>query len=378
MESFFIQFQDIFPEEKSSSKTRNAGFFISIILYYINMSDLRNPILATLICYDIFDFPLTMFEVYKYLINPNRLSTNPVPGKISLGQVADELDGLTGAGFVSSKNGFYFLPGRDTLYELRIEREKIASQKWKKFLRIAKWFQAVPYLKAVLASGSLAINNTAHESDFDVLSVVKSGRLYTCRIFLSLVASLFRTRRTRYEKSAPDKFCFNHYITDNNLNIKHESLYNAQTYANLKPVLARDGVFSRFYDENIWLDKYISNFNLLDWSDQSSKKEVPRSDLWGKSISPNSILLIVAKLGELILNSRFGDKVEDWAKKYQQKRIKQNPVTYESGGRVIFNDNELEFHPRSFEAFAINRYNQGLKKLGVIVGQEEKDSGLTT
>jgi len=112
---------------------------------------------------------------------------NLVIGTISLGQTAEDLGGLVSSGHIGSKNGFYFLPGRDALYELRIEREKIAAQKWKKFLRIAKWFQAVPYLRAVLASGSLAISNTGHNSDFDVLVITKSGRLYTCRIFLSFV-----------------------------------------------------------------------------------------------------------------------------------------------------------------------------------------------
>ncbi len=335
------------------------------------MSDLKNSILATLVYYDVFEFPLTTFEVHKYLINPGRLSNNPVSGMISLGQVAEELDGLVNGGHVSFKNGFYFLLGRDTLYELRIEREKIATQKWKKFLRIAKWFQTVPYLKAILASGSLAINNTNKESDFDVLVVAKSGRLYICRIFLSLIASLFGARRTRYEKSAPDKFCFNHYITDQNLNIKYESLFNAQTYANLKPVLVNNGIFSRFYTENIWLNKYIYNYSRSDLGISL------RSDLESRSISPNSILLAVAKLVEFILNSSFGEWIEGLAKNYQQKRIRENPATYESGGRVVFNDNELEFHPRSFESFAIDKYNKGLKKLDIISHIEEKDSGLT-
>ena len=298
------------------------------------------------------------------MINPNRLSGNPILEIISLGQVADELDKLVNGGFVGSKNGFYFLPGRDALYELRIEREKIAAQKWKKFLRIAKWFQAVPYLRAVLASGSLAINNTGHESDFDVLSVAKSGRLYTCRIFLCLAASLFRARRTRYERSAPDEFCFNHYITDGNLNIKHESLYNAQTYANLKPILVDNGIFSRFYVENIWLNKYLYNFK-------------PAEEFVLRKVSSNFFLLSIAGAGEFILNSSLGDKIENWAKRYQQKRIKNNPSTYEPGGRIVFNDNELEFHPRSFEAFAIDKYNKELKRLGIIPHAEEKDSGLT-
>ncbi|MEK7076208.1 MAG: hypothetical protein AAB941_00895, partial [Patescibacteria group bacterium] len=150
------------------------------------MHGLRNSILATLIYYDILDFSLTLFEVNKYLINPERiregpqrasdsyginperLSKNSVLGMISLGLVAEDLEGLIASGQIGSKNGFYFLRGKDVLYDLRIEREKIAAQKWKKFLKIAKWFQAVPYLRAIFVSGSLAINNTAHESDFDV------------------------------------------------------------------------------------------------------------------------------------------------------------------------------------------------------------------
>lgn len=360
---------------------------------------IRDSILATLIYYDILDFPLTMLEVYKYLINPERLSSSrsvaiprsdlqsspgvgmptlrdkEVPRSnlkelnlgITLGQVRQSLDDLVSIGHIGSKNGFYFLPGRDALYELRIEKEKIAAQKWKKFLRITKWFQAVPYLRAILASGSLAMNNTDHQSDFDVLAVARSGRLYTCRIFLSLAASLFGARRTRYEKSAPDKFCFNHYITDKNMNIRHESLYNAQTYANLKPVMVSNEIFSRFYTENIWLNKYIYNFKLLWWSDHYNSLKV----------SSNVVLMGVRKIGEFILNFPLGDRIEDWAKKYQQKRIKKNPATYESGGRVVFNDNELEFHPRSFEAFVVDRYNKRLKQLGIIPYAEEKDSGLT-
>lgn len=333
-------------------------------LYCEVMHGLRNSILATLIYYDILDFSLTLFEVNKYLINPERLSKNSVLGMISLGLVAEDLEGLIASGQIGSKNGFYFLRGKDVLYDLRIEREKIAAQKWKKFLKIAKWFQAVPYLKAIFASGSLAINNTAYESDFDVLSVAKSGRLYTCRIFLSLAASLFGARRTRYEKSAPDKFCFNHYITDGNMNIKHESLYNAQIYANLKPVLAKNIIFNKFYTANTWLNKYIYNFK-------------PATEFVLKTVSFNFLLSGIGRAGEFILNSALGNKIEDWAKKYQQKRIRENPATHESGGRVVFNDKELEFHPHSFEAFAIDKYNKGLRRFGIIPHVEEKDSGLT-
>lgn len=361
---------------------------------------MRDSIFATLIYYDILDFPLTLFEIKKYLINPERdcegssrtkqdaeqvrgfvrdsqrasvsYGINPARfmvlpqpvGEISLGDIQKELEDLLNGNKIGQKNGLWFLKGRDILYEKRMEKDKIAAAKWKKFLRIAKWFAAVPYLRGIMAGGSLSYNNATENSDFDVLVIAKSGRLYTCRVFLSFVASFFRARRKRFDLVAPDKFCFNHYLTDGNLNIKHESLYNAQSYANLKPVLTGEELFKKFFGANAWINKYVYNFRPVD-------------DFVLRKIKPSPVLVCFSKIAEKALNPFLGNWLERFLKYFQQKRIKNNPATYESGGRVVFNDSELEFHPRSFEKVLIEKYNAGLKKTGIIA-QEEKDSGLYT
>lgn len=321
--------------------------------------------MATLLYYDIFDLPLTLLEIYKLMINPCRV--NKITTKVSaikIDEIQRKLELLEKSGFVSEKNGFYFLSGREKLYDLRIARDKIAADKWKKLVRLAKWFTAVPYLKGIFASGSMAVNNTDEKSDFDILVVAESSRLYTCRIFLSLVASIFGARRKRFEKIAPDKFCFNHYITDNSLRIKHESIFNAHTYASLKPVLIGQDLFDKFYIANIWIKKFVYNFE-------------PAYDFVERKANRIKILDGIRKAGEFILDSRVGNWTENIFKWYQQRRIRNNPATYESGGRVIFNDNELEFHPHSFEKAVIEKYNDGLKRLSIVPYMEEKDSGLT-
>lgn len=328
------------------------------------MSDLHDPILATLAYYDILDVPLTLFEIHKFLINPGRLSRIPVKEPITLGQINEGIQGLLKNGTIQTKNGFYFPPDRQRLYDMRIKREKIAAEKWKKFLKITRWFQAVPYLRGVMASGSMALGNTDRESDFDVLVIAASGRLYTCRVFLSLAASLFRARRKRFDKIAPDKFCFNHYITDAALTIRHESLYNAQTYIHLKPALIDNKLFEDFYASNLWLNKYVYNFR-------------PANQFIRRSVKQSIVLRSVAVLAEFIFNNRFGDWLESVLKNYQHNRIRSNPTTYEKRGRIIFTDNELEFHPYSFEGLAIRRYNIALKNLGIMPVEEERDSGLT-
>lgn len=323
----------------------------------------RNSILATIIYYDIFDFPLTLLEISKYLISQKRFHLINDSPHINLSDIRDEIDKLVSAGFIGHKNGFYFLSGREGLYDLRMKRDKIASQKWKKFLKIIKFLSLAPYLRGVFASGSMAINNTDDKSDFDVMIITKFRRLYTCRFFLWLISSILGARRKKNEKVAPNKLCFNHYITDDSLYIPHISIFNAQTYINLKPVMIDNELIDRFYLSNQWLDDFIYNFQ-------------PQKEFVRRSVIPNRFFKILAKAGEIILNSFIGNWLELALKRYQQSLIIKNPATYEAGGRVIFSDTELEFHPHSFEKVVIEKYKKGLRKMGIVSIIEEHDSGL--
>ena len=325
------------------------------------MDPLRTVIFATILYYDSFNFPLALAEVYKYLINPKRFSAKKKETiSIEAAEIAIELDKMTKAEIIGHKNGFYFMPGKGELYERRIEKEKLANKKWKKFTAIAKYLQFAPYLRAVFASGSLASNNLEMKSDFDVFIVIRSGRLYTGRLFLWLISSVLGARRGRFDVIAPDKLCFNHYVTDDNLEIHGQSLYVAQSLANMKPVIVSSGILEKFITSNRWVNSYCWNFR--------------QSSLY-RNIKPNKFMLGLANAGEILLNNFFGDILEKMLMAFQQKRIKKNPATYESGGRIIFTGKELEFHPRSFERVVIDNYNNGLKKFGVF-GVEENNSGL--
>lgn len=327
-------------------------------------TSLRGPILATLVYYNVLDYPLNIFEIFRYLVNPARIneSANPVED-IKLLAIQKELDNLTKAGIIAEKNGYYFLPDRQEIYSGRINREKIAAKKWKKLIRISSWLQMAPFVRGVFVSGSMAIDNAEHHSDFDVLVILKAGRLYLGRTFISLIPSLIGARRKHYDRVAPDKFCFNHYITDNDLTLKHESIYNAQTYASLRPIFIDKKIFDDFYRANTWINKYVYNFR-------------PSGPLIRRNNQPVFLFTAIRKGLEKILRNRFGDKLEKMARAYQQRRIITNPETYKPGGRVIFNDSELEFHPRSFERTLVREYNEGLLRLGIFARIKEKDSGL--
>src|SRR3989344_2134291 len=172
------------------------------------MYPVRNSVLATLVFYDILDFPLTEREIFKYLINPTRVSLASRPVlEIKTGDIQAELGNLKKLNFVDNKNGLFFLKGRGDVFNVREERTKIAKEKWNKFLKLAKWLQVAPYVRGFFVSGSLALDNTDEESDFDVLFIIKLNRLYTARLFLLAVASILKARRRKTDTSAPDKLC---------------------------------------------------------------------------------------------------------------------------------------------------------------------------
>jgi hypothetical protein len=323
------------------------------------MTTLRNSILATLAYYDIFEYPLGADEVFRFLINPVRLGGSPEEPVIKSNHVTAELDKLANVGIIGKKNGFYFLKGKEKLCKVRTRRQQIAERKWKKFLRMVKFLSLAPYLRGVFASGSMALNNTDDKSDFDVLIITRSGRLYTCRFFLWLITSILGVRRKKDERIAPDKLCFNHYITEDGLHIPHESIFNAQTYINLKPMLIDMELRNKFYSNNLWIRNYMYDF-----------KPGP----FPKNSSGFVLFKFFAGILELVFNSFLGDVLEGRLKKIQQRKIKENPVTYQGGGRIVYNDRELEFHPFSFEKNVIEKYNISLRDFGINI--KEKDSGL--
>lgn len=335
------------------------------------MTDLEKSILATLVYYDVLDRPLTSWEVFRYLQKPRRLRAKLKNGALkNLGmaplsffsvlttlETSSEL-----AKLISQKNGFFFIKGRQNIVQKRIERQKIADQKWQKIRRIVQFLQLIPFVRLVAVSGSLAMNNTKEESDMDLLIVVKNGRIWTCRGLVTLFVHLIGQKR--HGKLTKNRICLNHYLTKKSLKIPFKSLYNAQTYIHLVPLWqAEKGLYQKFQKANQWLNDYLSLY--------------PKENQgYLLKIRPNQIFSSLRKFQEFLLDNKLGEIIEFIFKKFQESRIKKDPLTYQAGGRVVFGDQQLEFHPDSPEKTILEKYNQKMQKLGLAELANEKDSGL--
>ena len=308
------------------------------------MDNIKKSILATVAYYDVIDLPLKAGEVFGYLVNINGYRAEVGGDKLGhlVNLVKDRRLGCDG--------GYYFMPEREYLVPLRKKRENMIASKMKKVKKAVWWLGFVPYVRAVFASGSLAVGNVDELSDLDVLVVAKYGRIWKVRFLVTSLLALLGIRRKSLDKISPDRICLNHYITDKSLNINLPSMYNAQTYINLKPVLLKEKQLARdFKKENGWVEDYISFWP--EW-DFSHNKEVP----------------YVAKLISGFFELFFGGLIGDWSEKklaeYQISRIKKNPLTYIPDSKVSYSSEHLEFHPGSPQNYILSSYGNYLSRLG--------------
>ena len=134
---------------------------------------MTQAILKTLAYFDIFDYPLTLVEIWKWLYVENNRSA-------SLSEVRQSLAQL--AGRVETKNGFWFLPGRSGIIQTRLERYSIAEEKFKKLLKVVKVLRRIPFIKMIAVCNRLAYSNTDEKGDIDLFIITEKNRLWLTRL----------------------------------------------------------------------------------------------------------------------------------------------------------------------------------------------------
>jgi predicted nucleotidyltransferase len=296
-------------------------------------SSLEKAIVSALVYHDLLDYPLTSLEILKYLDRTFLDLENP-PSLFQIQTLLEKSPLLKN--ILDQKKGFYFVKGRDKIVNLRINRQKLADQKWKKIRRIAKLLQILPYLRMIGVTGSLTLNNTRQESDLDLLIVTKPGRIWTSRVLVTgLIGVLGQRRRDQITK---DKICLNCYISEAALEIKPKmkshDLHAAYEYFRLIPLLEiKKGLSQNFQKANTWIKKYF-------FFDYDKKNNL-------KTVKINKLLGLFRYGFERLLDTRIGDFLEKKLGQWQKRRIKKKLKTPQPDDQVVFNDQCLMFHPHS-------------------------------
>jgi len=306
------------------------------------LSVLAKNILATIVYYDVSDYPLTAFEIEKYLTRAQEKK----PGeekKFSLAEIMSALEDGELKNLIEEYRGFYFLQNRRDLVTQRIERNKISEEKFKIIFKTTEWLRWIPFLRMIAVTGRLAMKNAEKGSDIDVLIAVKKGRIFTGRLLLTLMTHFLGRRR--HGKKIANRICLNYFIADNALEIKLKDLFSASEYFFTLPVFGRE-TFRLFQKANGWIADYKPNY-------------FPAEVSGAKLVEDSIFSRFLRKLGEKSLDF---DGVEKILKKWQLKKIKKNPKTKQKGSLIIAEDDALVFlpepqGPKIFEKFYLKMEN---------------------
>lgn len=169
----------------------------------------KNQIIKTLAFWQAFaDIPLTLHEMQQYFIGAITTPRAMRHGT-SLFDIQKKLNQLCKDGLVAHKNGFYALKTSENLLDTRILKGKNTLGKWKRLKRRGKFLPYVPYIKKVDITGSVALGACGTDSDIDILTTAREGRIWTVR-FLNTIISWIMGVRGHGNKFS-DRLCFCHY-----------------------------------------------------------------------------------------------------------------------------------------------------------------------
>ena len=208
----------------------------------------KKAILRTLAYADVFDYPLTAQEIYRFLIAKKRISNSFL--KQDLKKLPQ----------VSQKQSFYFLKNREKTVSLRKKREKWSREKLKIAKRVANWLKLIPTIKMVAVTGALAMNNSNKGDDIDLFIITSANRLWLSR---GLIVTFLRlTGLYRRPNKIKNKICPNMLLDERHLKIpkKEQDLFSAHEVCQLKLLWDRNKTYQRFIKENQWVNHFLPNW----------------------------------------------------------------------------------------------------------------------
>lgn len=275
---------------------------------------MEKAILKTLIYGDIFDYPLTLREIHKWLIGK----------KVELRQIEKKYR----VSSIEYRGKFHFLKGRSNIVRKRLQRQK-QSRIYLRKAKIISWIlKLIPWIKLVGISGGLSMENAGKKDDIDLILITSKNRLWISRLLALFILQLTGQRRkaTHSIKQAAGKICLNILLEEDKLEQKKKNLYTAHEVLQMKVLWQRDGVYSKYLEDNSWAFKYLPN-----WMSQYGVSSIKYR---GNKKTHGSIV----------------DLLENLAKKIQLK------IMQKIQGQERIEDGALYFHPKDYGYEVLTRY----------------------
>ncbi|MFA6107042.1 MAG: hypothetical protein WC745_05240 [Patescibacteria group bacterium] len=245
-----------------------------------NEKYLKEAIIKTIAFFDMFDYPLAIMEVYKYLymsppicpsapaggLDDGAPASLPAGGKSGGSRIADIerlSDELARKNILGRKNGFYFLKGRDGIVFERLRRSNRSGIKISRAKKIVRLFSALPWIKMIALGNVMGSRNFKKESDIDLIIVTAKNRIWITRFFCASLAAVLGLRPA--EGKTENRICLSFFVSEDRLDLGFlsgpDDICFYYWLAGFIPLYERGDIFQKLYKANGWLKEILPNYD---------------------------------------------------------------------------------------------------------------------
>ncbi len=310
------------------------------------MNPLVRTVLATIAYYDAMDYPLTSFEVWRYLSFEDVSAPAQYRTKQSIDTILATLEALVRDKRLLFIGGFYVFPGRVGLVKERRKRTILSIEKLQKMRRSIYLLRWVPFVRMILVTGRLAMKHAQRSSDWDILVVLKKGHIWTGRFLITIATQILGRRRT--DAHHADHLCLNYFITTQSMDISLDDRFSAHEYMMARPIFNSINP-EKFLRANMWIKRFRPHFDTM---------VLP--SIYG--VADSVLMHKIRHIGEFIATAL---RIEAPLRRWQRSKIMENPKTFMKGSMIIANDNELVFLPRPHSPRVLAIYHERCRQQGL-------------
>jgi hypothetical protein len=287
------------------------------------MMDRHETAIAKTVLYaSLFDYPLTLDQLHESLI----------AAPMSREQVASTFDGsLELKSIVAFRDGFFFPAGRFDLVAERRRRERRSREFLRRHGRLLRWLCALPFVRMVALSGSIAHLNLEDGGDLDLFIVTRGRSVWTVTVAIIVLTRLLGVRRV---------VCANFVMSDEHLAIDQQDLFTANQVLHLKPLVGQE-VFDGFVAANAFVQRFYPNR-----SRQRRNRFV---------IARSRALDFVQHSAELLLTPAL-PAIDAFCRRVYAAHLHRRAQSWQSPDQVTLRPDYLKLHTQSHRESVLRRF----------------------
>ena len=265
---------------------------------------LRHAIARTLAYADIFDHPLRLDEIHRYLIG-HRASPAEVESALSRDESLRAV--------VERSDEWYHLRGRSRIVDVRRRRKEASARLWPAARRYARVIAGLPLVRFVAVTGALSMDSAEEGGDVDLFVLTRPGRLWTARLLILAVVRFAALRGVT--------LCPNFLLSTDHALLTERNVFTAHELTQMVPIAPTlDG--DRLRAANAWTGEFLPNAGGV-----------------AQGAGPVSL---VSRTLSAILAWRIFDAFERWEMRRKVRRLEAR--ARREGGSVAFSAGECRGH----------------------------------